>query len=177
MQEIVKRRLELLNLEAFDVSKPEIVAQLSKKYECNPSTIYRDFKNRHLWQPNLQGFEDQKQALVATVNTLKKLRKKARAKLYFEPKSKTKKFDDKEEVEETVQLVNENVKVAWAKIIIETTLKMYELMYPTSMQHDLFIHKEMSKPQVDFSSLPEKDRKVLLKAVEVVAEAKLREVT
>jgi len=64
----VKRRLELLKLEGLGFSQPEIVTELSQKYQCSGRTVYRDFESRGQWQPELQNVKNHTQILMRTVN-------------------------------------------------------------------------------------------------------------
>ena len=64
----VKRRLELLKLEGLGFSPPEIVTELSHKYQCSGRMVYRDFESRDQWQPELQNVKNHAQILMRTVN-------------------------------------------------------------------------------------------------------------
>ena len=77
----VKRRLELLKLEGLGFSRPEIVKELSQKYECSGRTVYRDFECRGDWQPELQSVENHSQILLRTVNRYEQIYREASVKL------------------------------------------------------------------------------------------------
>jgi len=77
----VKRRLELLKLEGLGFSRPEIVKELSQKYECSGRTVYHDFECRGEWQPELQGVENHAQILMRTVNRYEQIYREASVKL------------------------------------------------------------------------------------------------
>jgi len=77
----VKRRLELLKLEGLGFSRPEIVKELSQKYECSGRTVYRDFECRGLWQPEYLNVENHAQILMRTVNRYEQIYREASVKL------------------------------------------------------------------------------------------------
>jgi transcriptional antiterminator len=73
----VKRRLELLKLEGLGFSQPEIVTELSQKYQCSGRTVYRDFESRGQWQPELQNVKNHSQILMRTVNRYEQIYREA----------------------------------------------------------------------------------------------------
>jgi len=77
----VKRRLELLKLEGLGFSQPEIVTELSQKYECSGRTVYRDFESRGQWQPELQNVKNHSQILMRTVNRYEQIYREASVRL------------------------------------------------------------------------------------------------
>ena len=77
----VKRRLELLKLEGLGFSPPEIVTELSQKYECSGRTVYRDFESRDQWQPELQNVKNHAQILLRTVNRYEQIYREASVRL------------------------------------------------------------------------------------------------
>jgi len=77
----VKRRLELLKLEGLGFSMPEIVTELSQKYECSGRTVYRDFESRGQWQPELQNVKNHTQILMRTVNRYEQIYREASVRL------------------------------------------------------------------------------------------------
>jgi hypothetical protein len=77
----VKRRLELLKLEGLGFSMPEIVTELSQKYQCSGPTVYRDFESRGQWQPELQNVKNHTQILMRTVNRYEQIYREASVRL------------------------------------------------------------------------------------------------
>jgi len=77
----VKRRLELLKLEGLGFSQPEIVTELSQKYQCSGRTVYRDFESRGQWQPELQNVKNHSQILMRTVNRYEQIYREASVRL------------------------------------------------------------------------------------------------
>ena len=77
----VKRRLELLKLEGLGFSPPEIVTELSQKYECSGRTVYRDFESRSQWQPELLNVKNHSQILMRTVNRYEQIYREASVRL------------------------------------------------------------------------------------------------
>ena len=77
----VRRRLELLKLEGLGFSPPEIVTELSQKYQCSGRTVYRDFENRDQWQPELQNVKNHTQILMRTVNRYEQIYREASVRL------------------------------------------------------------------------------------------------
>jgi len=77
----VKRRLELLKLEGLGFSPPEIVTELSQKYQCSGRTVYRDFESRGQWQPELQNVKNHTQILMRTVNRYEQIYREASVRL------------------------------------------------------------------------------------------------
>lgn len=168
MTQLIARRLELLQLEGMSIEKSVIVKQLSQKYQCSPKSIYRDFYTRWYWQPSIQGIEDQKRALMSTVNWLRQMRKRAVAKFYLAPKAKA--TVDNVEAEK-IRTVTESVKLGYSNQIVDITLKIYLLLYPNHMRQDLFSEAEKKailKDQINFNDLPAKVRRKLLAAEEAL---------
>ena len=54
----IERGLELLKLEGLGFSQPEIVKELSMKFQCSERTVYHDFEGRERWQLELQHVEN-----------------------------------------------------------------------------------------------------------------------
>jgi len=77
----VKRLLELLKLEGLGFSQPEIVTELSQKYQCSGRTVYRDFESRGQWQPELQNVRNHAQILMRTVNRYEQIYREASVRL------------------------------------------------------------------------------------------------
>jgi len=73
-QKTLDRRLELLKLEGNGIMKPEVVEQLSQKYEVSNDTVWRDYRTRKYWQPIL---EEMVEALHAIKNRHEQLYRKA----------------------------------------------------------------------------------------------------
>jgi hypothetical protein len=51
MQAVVARRLDLLKLEAQGFSRPEIIKELTTKYQVTTRCIRYDYERRSHWQP------------------------------------------------------------------------------------------------------------------------------
>lgn len=51
MRNTSERRLKLLKMEGLGFSKPEIVKELSTKFQVSTRTVYSDFASRESWQP------------------------------------------------------------------------------------------------------------------------------
>ena len=65
MNDILERRLELLNLEGKGFSQVEIVKILSQKWKKTERAIYYDFETRDTWQPlSNQAFERKKPSML-----------------------------------------------------------------------------------------------------------------
>ena len=77
----VKRLLELLKLEGLGFSQPEIVTELSQKYQCSGRTVYRDFESRGQWQPELQNVRNHAQILMRTGNRYEQIYREASVRL------------------------------------------------------------------------------------------------
>ena len=77
----VKRRLELLKLEGLGFSPPEIVTELSQKYQCSGRTVYRYFESQGQWQPELQNVKNHSQILMRTVNRYEQIYREASVRL------------------------------------------------------------------------------------------------
>jgi hypothetical protein len=73
----VRRRLELLKLEGLGFSPPQIVTELSQKYQFSGRTVYRDFESRGQWQPELQNVKNHTQILMRTVNRYEQIYREA----------------------------------------------------------------------------------------------------
>jgi len=71
------RRLELLKLEGLGLSEPEIVKQLSEKFQCTERTVYSDFECRQGWQPLLQGIRNPGDVLLKIVNRYEEIYRQA----------------------------------------------------------------------------------------------------
>lgn len=77
----VERRLELLKLEGLGFSQPEIVKELSVKFQCSERTVYHDFEGRERWQPELQHVENPSRILMKIVNRYEQIYRQASVKL------------------------------------------------------------------------------------------------
>ena len=77
----VRRRLELLKLEGLGFSPPQIVTELSQKYQFSGRTVYRDFESRGQWQPELQNVKNHTQILMRTVNRYEQIYREASVRL------------------------------------------------------------------------------------------------
>jgi len=53
-QNTLARRLDLLKMEGDGLLRPEIVKELSDKYECSKDALWYDFRTKPKWQPYIQ---------------------------------------------------------------------------------------------------------------------------
>lgn len=68
MNKTVERRTEFLKLEAYGMSRAEIVKELSVKYHCTERNIYFDSETRKKWQPVLTQLCDMDKARLIVAN-------------------------------------------------------------------------------------------------------------
>ena len=73
-EKTVERRLDLLKLEGNGMQMPEIVKELSTKYDVTKRSIYLDFELRNSWQPQLERVQ---QALLKIRSRHEQLYRKA----------------------------------------------------------------------------------------------------
>lgn len=122
MQDTVKRRLDLLNMEGMGFSRPEIVKKLAVDHKCSDRTVYYDFKSRGRWQPILQIIEDQQHTLMKTVNCLEQLYRKASVKY--------------------LSASNESVQLGCLRLMADIRLKIQELLYPRNVKTEMTLTQE-----------------------------------
>ena len=98
---VEERRLELLQLEGKGFSQPEIVKELSTKYQCSERSVYYDFETRIKWQKY-----HNKKLMLKVLNRFEYLYRTASFNLQHAS--------------------HENIKVAWARIMLETNKQLAE---------------------------------------------------
>ena len=117
MHNQVERRLELLKMEGIGVSQPEIVKELSQKYQVSPRAIHYDFEHRAQWQPCLLQLKDKNRIAQKIINRYEQIYQRAAFK--------------------HVTSQNENVQVGALKVMLEATGKLAEAMLLPEIERDL----------------------------------------
>jgi transcriptional antiterminator len=105
---VVERRLEALKLEGMGLSQPEIVKQISEKFQVSARSVYRDFQLRGQWQPVLLQLKDRDGVVQKIINRYEQIYERAAFK--------------------HVTSQNENVQVGALKIMLEATAKLAEVL-------------------------------------------------
>jgi hypothetical protein len=59
------------------LSQPEIVKQVSQKFQVSARSVYRDFQLRGQWQPSLLQLEDQDRVLQKVINRYEQIYERA----------------------------------------------------------------------------------------------------
>ena len=77
MEAVTERRLEALKLEGMGLSQPEIVKQLSDKFQVSARSIYRDFQLRGQWQPVLLQLKDRDKVMQKVINRYEQIYERA----------------------------------------------------------------------------------------------------
>jgi len=103
---VAERRLESLKLEGMGLSQPEIVKQISQKFQVSARSVYRDFKLRGQWQPLLLQLKDQDRVMQKVINRYEQIYERAAFK--------------------HVTSQNENVQVGALKIMLDANSKICE---------------------------------------------------
>ena len=103
---MAERRLESLKLEGMGLSQPEIVKQISQKFQVSARSVYRDFKLRGQWQPLLLQLKDQDRVMQKVINRYEQIYERAAFK--------------------HVTSQNENVQVGALKIMLDANSKICE---------------------------------------------------
>jgi hypothetical protein len=85
--DVVERRLELLKLEGYGLSPPEISKRLSETAKCSQRTIYNDFETRQSWQPSLQSSVKSGDVVLKVVNRYEQIYRQASMRLLNSPNS------------------------------------------------------------------------------------------
>ena len=106
MSAVAERRLESLKLEGMGLSQPEIVKQISQKFQVSARSVYRDFKLRGQWQPLLLQLKDQDRVMQKVINRYEQIYERAAFK--------------------HVTSQNENVQVGALKIMLDANSKICE---------------------------------------------------
>ncbi len=83
--DVIARRLELLKLEGYGLSEPEIVKRLSETTKCSPRTIYSDFETRQEWQPSLQSAVKPDDVVLKVANRYEQIYRQASMRLLNSP--------------------------------------------------------------------------------------------
>ena len=103
---MIERRLEALKLEGMGLSQPEIVKQLSQKFQVSARSVYRDFQLRSQWQPVLLQLKDQDKVMQKVINRYEQIYERAAFK--------------------HVTSQNENVQIGALKIMLDANGKICE---------------------------------------------------
>ena len=106
MAAVTERRLEALKLEGMGLSQPEIVKQLSQKFQVSARSVYRDFQLRSQWQPVLLQLKDQDKVIQKVINRYEQIYERAAFK--------------------HVTSQNENVQIGALKIMLDANSKICE---------------------------------------------------
>jgi hypothetical protein len=120
---VAERRLESLKLEGMGLSQPEIVKQISDKFQVSARSVYRDFQLRGQWQPVLLQLNDRDKVMQKVINRYEQIYERAAFK--------------------HVTSQNENVQVGALKIMLEATGKLAEVL----LLPDLIAKVEMLENQ------------------------------
>jgi hypothetical protein len=129
---VTERRLEALKLEGMGLSQPEIVKQISEKFQVSARSVYRDFQLRNLWQPVLLQLKDRDKVMQKIINRYEQIYERAAFK--------------------HVTSQNENVQIGALKIMLEATGKLAEVL----LLPDLIAKVEMLENQAQKIALVEK---------------------
>ena len=106
MKAITERRLEALKLEGMGLSQPEIVKQVSQKFQVSARSVYRDFQLRGQWQPVLLQLKGQDKVVQKVINRYEQIYERAAFK--------------------HVTSQNENVQIGALKIMLDANGKICE---------------------------------------------------
>jgi len=106
LEAVIERRLEALKLEGMGLSQPEIVKQLSQKFQVSARSVYRDFQLRSQWQPVLLQLKDQDKVIQKVINRYEQIYERAAFK--------------------HVTSQNENVQIGALKIMLDANSKICE---------------------------------------------------
>jgi len=103
---VVDRRLEILKLEGIGLSQPEIVKQISQKFQVSARSIYRDLQLRSRWQAALLQLKDRDRVMQKIINRYEQVYERAAFK--------------------HVTSQNESIQVGALKVMLEATGKLAE---------------------------------------------------
>ena len=106
MEAVTERRLEALKLEGMGLSQPEIVKQVSQKFQVSARSVYRDFQLRSQWQPVLLQLKDRDRVMQKIINRYEQIYERAAFK--------------------HVTSQNENVQVGALKIMLDANSRVCE---------------------------------------------------
>jgi FlaA1/EpsC-like NDP-sugar epimerase len=106
LETVTERRLEALKLEGMGLSQPDIVKQISEKFQVSAKSIYRDFQLRDQWQPILLQLKDRDKVMQKIINRYEQIYERAAFK--------------------HVTSQNENVQVGALKIMLDTNSRICE---------------------------------------------------
>jgi len=113
----LERRLKLLAKEGEGLSPSEIVKELAVEFHCSDRTIYSDFQKRAEWQPTIQQLKNQKDVVLKVLNRYEQLYRLAHRKF--------------------ISTANESCRVAYLRVMINLTAKIYETSVIPDMLHRL----------------------------------------
>jgi hypothetical protein len=105
---VTERRLEALKLEGIGLSQPEIVKQVSQKFQVSVRSVYRDLQLRSRWQPVLLQLKDRDKVVQKIINRYEQIYERAAFK--------------------HVTSQNENVQVGALKVMLDATAKLAEVL-------------------------------------------------
>lgn len=108
MRDVTERRLEALKLEGIGLSQPEIVKQVSQKFQVSVRSVYRDLQLRSRWQPVLLQLKDRDKVVQKIINRYEQIYERAAFK--------------------HVTSQNENVQVGALKVMLDATAKLAEVL-------------------------------------------------
>ena len=114
---MIERRLEALKLEGMGLSQPEIVKQLSQKFQVSARSVYRDFQLRSQWQPVLLQLKDQDKVMQKVINRYEQIYERAAFK--------------------HVTSQNENVQIGALKIMLDANSKICEAVVLSDVAYRL----------------------------------------
>lgn len=117
MEALIERRLEALRLEGMGLSQPEIVKQLSQKFQVSARSVYRDFQLRGQWQPVLLQLKDQGKVMQKVINRYEQIYERAAFK--------------------HVTSQNENIQVGALKIMLDANSKICEAVVLSDVAYRL----------------------------------------
>lgn len=114
---MIERRLEALKLEGMGLSQPEIVKQLSQKFQVSARSVYRDFQLRSQWQPVLLQLKDQDKIMQKVINRYEQIYDRAAFK--------------------HVTSQNENVQIGALKIMLDANSRVCETLVLSDVAYRL----------------------------------------
>lgn len=117
MEAVIERRLEALKLEGMGLSQPEIVKQLSQKFQVSARSVYRDFQLRSQWQPVLLQLKDQDKIMQKVINRYEQIYDRAAFK--------------------HVTSQNENVQIGALKIMLDANSRVCETLVLSDVAYRL----------------------------------------
>ena len=128
MSAVTERRLESLKLEGMGLSQPEIVKQISQKFQVSARSVYRDLKLRDQWQPLLLQLKDRDRVVQKVINRYEQIYERAAFK--------------------HVTSQNENVQVGALKIMLDANSRICEAVVLSDVVGRLKMLEEEAKKGV-----------------------------